>query len=128
MNTRSSGLCAGWLDGVTPSADAFLDDSASVSLASFVRALHAVEFPDGPEARRGAPLVVQDTGTRAAIDHLSDVYDAEVLTQLWDDALAVPPWDRAHRCGYTAISDLATWFSTGAAFAGRDRLRWCGSR
>ncbi|MEV4118534.1 aminoglycoside phosphotransferase family protein [Micromonospora sp. NPDC049645] len=83
-----------WLDGRTAPATGLADSAAVPALAGFVTALHALDLPDGPPARRGVPLLAQDAGARDAIDQLTDTYDRATLTQLWDEALAAPGWDR----------------------------------
>jgi aminoglycoside phosphotransferase (APT) family kinase protein len=84
----------GWLDGRTAPATG-LDDAAAVpALAGFVDALHALDLPDGPPARRGVPLRAQDAEVRVAIERLADTYDASTLTELWEVALAEPAWER----------------------------------
>ena len=44
---------------------------------------------------RGAPLHRLDPWMRTAIGVLSDLYDPSRLTELWEEALAVPEWPGA---------------------------------
>ncbi len=82
-----------WLDGETPAAgDIANPEQLAKELGEFVAALHRVGLPDGPAARRGAPLVVQDEPARAAITELHGLIDTDAATAIWDADLQAPAW------------------------------------
>jgi aminoglycoside phosphotransferase (APT) family kinase protein len=89
-----------WLDGTTASVDGLADpDLAAGQLADFLRALQAIPAAGAllpgphPELNR-AQLADRDPSTRAAIEAVARVFDTAALTEVWDNALAAPAWDR----------------------------------
>jgi len=89
-----------WLDGTTASVDGLADpDLAAGQLADFLRALQAIPAAGTllpgphPELDR-APLADRDQSTRAAIEAVAGVFDTAALTEVWDNALDAPAWDR----------------------------------
>lgn len=80
-----------WLQGDHPPVRA-CDESLTRDLATFVQALHAVDLPEGPPARRGQPLIVQDEEARLALVQLEGTIDVAAATAAWEEALAAPPW------------------------------------
>ncbi|MEV0471232.1 aminoglycoside phosphotransferase family protein [Streptomyces prunicolor] len=89
-----------WLDGTTASVDGLADpDLAAGQLAAFLRALQAIPAAGTllpgphPELDR-APLADRDHSTRAAIEAVDGVFDTAALTEVWDNALDAPAWDR----------------------------------
>jgi aminoglycoside phosphotransferase (APT) family kinase protein len=81
-----------WFDGQNAVVG---DASLARELAAFVEALHAIDPSGGPPAGehnffRGAPLIVRDGPTRAAIAALHGVVDTEAVTTAWDAALTLP--------------------------------------
>lgn len=91
---------ARWLEGERATPDALSDSvGAATALADFLLALHrAVPVPSAAEGAGEdltvPPLAVRDRPTREAIAKTRDVFDASAMTDLWDAALAAPPWDR----------------------------------
>jgi len=82
-----------WIPGQPWEPDQVSDQSrAARDLGEFVASLRSLD-PTGPSSRRGQPLRSQDLQTRDAIAALRDDLDSSVVTALWDDALAVPPWE-----------------------------------
>src|SRR5207249_5791273 len=82
-----------WLEGENPTVDN-MDDAGSLArdLARFISALHRIDLPGGPSARRGAPLEVQDRPARAALNALRGMIDTDAATAAWDAALEASPW------------------------------------
>jgi aminoglycoside phosphotransferase (APT) family kinase protein len=78
-----------WLEGENPAVGKPLVHD----VARFVKALQAVDLPDGPAAFRGQPLTLQDEGARAALAELEGVIDTEAATTAWEEALRAPGWD-----------------------------------
>jgi aminoglycoside phosphotransferase (APT) family kinase protein len=89
-----------WLDGEVATVEALSGDrSAARELARFLTALRrAAEVvrpaPDEAASLRPQPLAARDRSTRVAIDRFSGVFDAAVMTAVWEEALAAEPWDR----------------------------------
>ncbi|HEX6702276.1 MAG TPA: phosphotransferase, partial [Gaiellaceae bacterium] len=82
-----------WLDGENPTDAA--DAALTREIASFVDALHGLELPDGPPARRGRPLrETQDEDARRALDQLRGLglIDVDAAAEAWEEALEAPPW------------------------------------
>ncbi|MFJ4630533.1 aminoglycoside phosphotransferase family protein [Streptomyces sp. NPDC088847] len=90
-----------WLPGTPATTDTFTStpDRTTRQLASFLRSLQAAPAANSlrpgphPELTR-APLAARDGATRAAIKALDGVFDTATLTEIWESALAAPPWDR----------------------------------
>ncbi|MBP0456896.1 aminoglycoside phosphotransferase family protein [Streptomyces montanisoli] len=81
---------ARWLDGEVATVDALSHSRpAAIAMARFLRALRSVPVPGG-----GPGLIERDEATRAAIAETAGVFDAPAMTDLWDAALAAPPWGR----------------------------------
>jgi aminoglycoside phosphotransferase (APT) family kinase protein len=78
-----------WLDGKNP--DPGGADTAVEDLAAFVRALHALDLPDGPPGRRSS-LARVDDAVRAGLAELHGTIDVDAATAAWDEALAAPEW------------------------------------
>ncbi|MFJ9127486.1 aminoglycoside phosphotransferase family protein [Streptomyces sp. NPDC102340] len=89
-----------WLDGETADAGKLGDDVAVAGgLAEFLRALWDFgrihrPAPGSAEVPPPEPLADRDRDTRAAIARAADAFDAEVMTEVWDAALAAEPWNR----------------------------------
>ncbi|MGC2999106.1 aminoglycoside phosphotransferase family protein [Streptomyces sp. G35A] len=80
-----------WLDGANPVAGALEDpESLARDLAAFVTALRRIDATGGPAGTRGVPLVTRDVPTREAIALLAGRVDTDAVTDLWEEALAVP--------------------------------------
>ncbi|WP_043680101.1 aminoglycoside phosphotransferase family protein [Streptomyces xylophagus] len=89
-----------WLDGTTPTVDSLADPAATAhQLAYFLRQLQSIPAAGTlapgahPELNR-APLADRDHATRAAIEAVDGVFDTAALTEVWDNALRAPAWDR----------------------------------
>jgi aminoglycoside phosphotransferase (APT) family kinase protein len=89
-----------WLDGETATPERISDPArAADDLARFILALQAIDASGGPapgahNSGRGAPLARRDAHTRAAIAELGAAIDAPAATAAWEEALAVPAWER----------------------------------
>lgn len=83
-----------WIEGETASIEHITDLSQfAVALAEFLSALERIDATDGPIAGphnfyRGGPLSTYDAETRQAILILGDKIDTELVTIIWDTALA----------------------------------------
>lgn len=93
-------LVSMWLPGTDLLAALTDDDGGDIDqvavardLATFLRALRAVDPDDGPEpGKRGRRLVVHDAWVRSCIEGLADEIDAARAFELWDAALAAESW------------------------------------
>jgi aminoglycoside phosphotransferase (APT) family kinase protein len=86
-----------WLDG-DPVTER-LDLRAAEDLAGFVSALQRIDTSGAPgpgkhNVYRGCPLALRDESTREAIARLAGELDAAAVTEIWEEALAAPGWDR----------------------------------
>ncbi|MEV7022003.1 aminoglycoside phosphotransferase family protein [Kitasatospora sp. NPDC093558] len=90
-----------WLDGANPVVGRIVQPAVlAADLASFVRALHAVDPAGGPASYRSETLAERDGAVRAALARLggtvateavsSEVVAAEVVAAVWDDAVHAP--------------------------------------
>jgi aminoglycoside phosphotransferase (APT) family kinase protein len=80
-----------WLPGENP-APGDVPESLAEELAVFVRSLHSVDLPGGPDSVRGNDLARFDEFTRANLKALEGELDTLRAEALWDEALALPPW------------------------------------
>jgi len=88
-----------WLEGENAVIDNIVNPvQAVIDLAGFIRALQKIDPTDGPLASkhnsRGNPLITRDGNTREAIASLDAMFDANLLTTIWDSALHVSDWDK----------------------------------
>ncbi|MFG2375575.1 aminoglycoside phosphotransferase family protein [Streptomyces sp. NPDC048504] len=89
-----------WLDGTTATVDGLADpDLAAAQLAEFLRTLQRIPAADtllpGPHPELTRPsLATRDQSTRAAIEAVDGVFDTAALTEIWDNALDAPAWNR----------------------------------
>lgn len=82
-----------WLEGENPTVDRIGDpETVAREVARFVEAVHRVDLADGPAARRGVPLEVQDEAARAALADLRGMIDTEAAAAEWEVALRTPGW------------------------------------
>ena len=85
-----------WIEGKIATPDNIADVAdAAVSLAKFLKALHAISADGAPAAgqinkRRGVALADMSELTRPAIEALSDEIDALAADELWQSAVAEP--------------------------------------
>ena len=89
-----------WLPGQNMTIDTLMNPAATaVTLAHFLTALQQIDTSGGPRADehdlRGRPLISRDETTREAIAALHGMFDAGVLTAIWEAALQAPDWERA---------------------------------
>lgn len=83
-----------WIEGETASIEHITDLSQfAVALAEFLSALERIDATDGPIAGphnfyRGGALSTYDAETRQAILILGDKIDTELVTTIWETALA----------------------------------------
>lgn len=83
-----------WLDGETATLDAIADPHRTAAeLAAFVTALRSTETASAPPGLRRGPLGRLDGSTRTAMRALGDRYDVGAMLDVWEDALAAPPWE-----------------------------------
>lgn len=82
-----------WLEGQHPAMGAAVREAdLATDLAGFISTLANVVLRDGPKAGRGIPLVERDKPTREALGKVGDLLDTARATEIWEAALAVPPW------------------------------------
>ncbi|HFL2715800.1 TPA: aminoglycoside phosphotransferase family protein [Legionella pneumophila] len=83
-----------WLEGETLAIDRIKDlNQFALDLANFLRALQQCDSLGGPPAgpenfHRGASLTVYDKNTREAIKQVGDIELSQILTKIWNRALA----------------------------------------
>ena len=70
----------------------------ALALGRFVRELQAIDMTDAPAPGadgfvRGLPLAGRDATFRAALARCDGLLDLELMAEIWDDALAAPPWE-----------------------------------
>jgi aminoglycoside phosphotransferase (APT) family kinase protein len=71
---------------------------AALTLGRFIAELRAIDTSAGPAPGsegfvRGLPIAGRDDTFRAALAHCGGLVDVEVITKIWEDALAAPDWD-----------------------------------
>ncbi len=85
-----------WLPG-QPAALDQMDDPVrfALDLAAVVRSLQSVSPSGAPAAKnRARPLTEYDRATRHCIASAGHLIDAEAALEVWEEALAAPPFDR----------------------------------
>ncbi|CAN7374864.1 aminoglycoside phosphotransferase family protein [Rhizobium sp. LjRoot98] len=89
-----------WLPGEDAVTTPIFDlNEAAVSLSRLISALRKIDATGGPPPgahnfSRGASLASRDAQTRAAIKNLGGTMETAPLTQAWDAALEIEPWDK----------------------------------
>jgi len=83
-----------WISG-QPYADELIGDErqAARDLARFVAELRRIDPPAGAPRGGRRPLRELDAVTRAAIESVRDVIDADAATAAWERALEAPAWE-----------------------------------
>ncbi|MFI8215858.1 aminoglycoside phosphotransferase family protein [Streptomyces sp. NPDC085932] len=90
-----------WLKGEVATVDALGDSyEAAIELAGFLVALQRFTRENTPAGNTGGrlagrPLSDRDRATRIAIAEVNGAFDATAMTDLWDEALSAPGWDRS---------------------------------
>jgi aminoglycoside phosphotransferase (APT) family kinase protein len=89
-----------WLEGENPTFEQLVaPEQAATDLAQFLLALQRIDTTDGPlaleQGLRGVRLALRDGATRQAIAAMNDMINTELVTEVWEAALAAPQWDRA---------------------------------
>lgn len=89
-----------WIPGETATAEALGESvEGAETSAGFLAALQGCAIDDAaddPDCRYDDDdLTDRDAGTRDMIARLGDLFDASAMTEVWDAALAAPPWHRA---------------------------------
>jgi aminoglycoside phosphotransferase (APT) family kinase protein len=83
-----------WVEGEPATHDRLRDaDETAGDLVRLIGAFHRIDPTGAPLAGRGLPLSTRDRQTRRWIADLEGTLDTEVVTELWDAALAAPVWD-----------------------------------
>lgn len=84
-----------WLEGENAFIAHIVDlQQAAIDLAQFLLTLQQIDSAGGPPSRRGVPLSTQDNQTRRAIESLHGIIDTEVITEIWEECLKAPVWDK----------------------------------
>ncbi|MFI5805063.1 aminoglycoside phosphotransferase family protein [Streptomyces sp. NPDC051561] len=89
-----------WMDGEVATVDALGDSpDAARELAGFLGELWGFgevcrPDPGAAAALAPEPLASRDRSTRADIEKVAEVFDADAMTAVWDTALAAAPWSR----------------------------------
>jgi aminoglycoside phosphotransferase (APT) family kinase protein len=89
-----------WLSGKDAVESPIADlHAAAVSLSRFISSLQKMDTTGGPPPGthnffRGASLASRDAHTRAAIESLKGLVETAPLTQAWNTALQIEPWDK----------------------------------
>ena len=83
-----------WIPGDGAALERMDDPGAfALDLAEVIRQLQGVSTEGAPAAtNRARPLAEYDEGTRLMIDHASDLIDAPAALEVWEEALAAPPY------------------------------------
>jgi aminoglycoside phosphotransferase (APT) family kinase protein len=89
-----------WLHGEPVTPEGLADRRrAAQDLGGFLAALQRIDTSGAPapgehNVYRGCPLALRDESTRTAIGRLAGEIDAPAVTEIWEEALAAPEWDR----------------------------------
>ena len=88
-----------WFEGEDATTARFDQTAVARDLARFIVALQAIDTTGAPRPSvanfgRGVPLAARDEYTRQAIAASRDLADTDAVTAAWEEALAVPAWDR----------------------------------
>jgi aminoglycoside phosphotransferase (APT) family kinase protein len=89
-----------WLHGDPGTSERLVDlRRAAEDLARFVGALQAIDASGAPgpgehNVYRGCPLALREETTRSSLLKLRGEIDTAAVTEVWEEALAAPEWDR----------------------------------
>jgi aminoglycoside phosphotransferase (APT) family kinase protein len=89
-----------WLPGETATRERLGDlRQTAEDLAGFIAALQRVDTTGAPgpgehNVYRGCPLALREERTRASLAKLAGEIDVAAVSDIWDEALAAPAWDR----------------------------------
>jgi aminoglycoside phosphotransferase (APT) family kinase protein len=84
-----------WYEGETFTRERVADETdAARRLATFVRALRAIDPTGAPTSHRDARIAA-DPFTQSSIDGLPDTLDTSAVAGAWQHALTTPEWDGA---------------------------------
>ncbi|MCX4821246.1 aminoglycoside phosphotransferase family protein [Streptomyces sp. NBC_01142] len=82
-----------WLEGENPTIGRLAEPGLlAKDLAEFVAALQRIDPAGGPPSYRSEPLATRDAATRAAMETLRGIIDADAATVAWETALHAPVW------------------------------------
>jgi len=88
-------LICKWLTGSNPDKEDMIDEyRAATDLASFVQAMKQIPALGGPKCRRGQPLSTRDKEVQQSIPLLNELYDTNLLKELWVIASKAPHWEK----------------------------------
>lgn len=84
-----------WIDGESMATAPVADPKAAANrLGSFVASMWDIDAAGETSMnQRGQPMAFRDEWTRQSIAAVADEFDPSTLTELWENALAEPPWD-----------------------------------
>jgi len=88
-------LICEWLEGSNPDQEGMIDEQkAATDLAFFVKAMQQVPTVEGPNCSRGQPLNTREKEVLQSIPLLKELYDTNLLKELWESASSAPHWKR----------------------------------
>ena len=88
-------LVTKWNDGANPNFEISNEhNQLAKDLALFLNDFHGIVLENGPESRRGVPLIYLNDRTRDCIYQLEGEIDVNSTTTLWDELCNIDYWDR----------------------------------
>lgn len=88
-------LVCEWLDGSNPDKEGMIDErKAAADMGAFVNAMQNTKPDNGPKCRRGKPLSTLDKEVKQSIPLLNELYNTELLNDLWQSALKASNWEK----------------------------------
>ncbi|MCH9770531.1 MAG: aminoglycoside phosphotransferase family protein [Gammaproteobacteria bacterium] len=84
-----------WNEGVNPNFEKENEYAElAKELANFLNQLHGINLKNGPQSRRGIPLINQNIKTQKAINQLTLEINVKKITALWKQLSCLPSWNK----------------------------------
>lgn len=91
-----SWLVTKWNDGLNPSFENKNEfEMLAKGLAAFLNELHNINLANGPESRRGVPLIQLEEQTSKSISELESEINIEAVSEIWQQLSNTPAWAKA---------------------------------
>jgi len=82
-----------WLEGENPGENNKVEmEQAALDLAKFIADMQSVDSKGAHLSVRGKSLMTRDESTKKSIKLLDDIYDVQLLSNIWEESLSQSEW------------------------------------